>query len=419
VKSRSGFILLRFCAVVVAAAAPVHAQHVDGRFRLGLEGAVLETETVKISSDRVFSDPTNPARSVDEVEITSTNAGLPSSTLGVVAGYGLSDSFVLGARLLWSTQSREADFPGSQAQEARVFGVLPHLEYVFSPGSSFRPYLVGLFGLRSGESSLGDTTVASFSQWRIGAGVGAHAFAAESFSIDPMLAFYGVSAREVVGDVEFEGFGSAITLSIGLSGWLGGGPVPSRAAVAAPARSAAPQPRATGAPEQAPELESESQVPESDRVVVRQGIVGVRVGLPDRAEVRLVGNPAKSGTTAVVHLVAYDKAGLDGCRSLRLVSDDVAHELRDVRYSDRAIGHGTIPALQATVAIEALAHVAEAQKGASIVACERNWAIGLVRRERIQKFIEVFAGRARAAGTWRDAERDGEPEPSRFSPTPE
>src|SRR5687768_2203374 len=90
--------------VAFLVAMPVHAQGIDGKFRLGFESTLLSRESVTVNSDEGFTDPANPAASHREIEIETTGGGLTGSGLGVVLGYGVSDAVVLGARGSWAVQ---------------------------------------------------------------------------------------------------------------------------------------------------------------------------------------------------------------------------------------------------------------------------------------------------------------------------
>jgi hypothetical protein len=205
-----------------------------------------------------------------------------------------------------------------------------------------------------------------------------------------MLSFYAVAARETVSEIDFEGSGSAVVLSVALSGWLGR----SRSAPPAPlaAHLAAAQPREPAHPLQpaAGTLPATARkVAEADRVTVKRGVVAVRMPLSGMAELRLASDPRRQATTAVVYLTAFDKPDLEACGALRFVVDGAAHEARDVRYRELGSGHRKIPVLQGTLSVDALRD-AERSADSGLVACAHEWKLDDTRRERIRKFLDVL-----------------------------
>jgi len=142
--------------------------------------------------------------------------------MGFELGYGLSDNIVLGASVLfWYKTESEED--ADESTDGLNINLFPHLDYVFSEGSSARPFIGILAGISSDSVSQGDTDISSFS-FGFGLRGGLHLFVAESFSIDPLLQFvYGIGSYEsdaMFGTAEGDINTLLVDVMLGLSGWI-------------------------------------------------------------------------------------------------------------------------------------------------------------------------------------------------------
>jgi hypothetical protein len=90
--------------------------------------------------------------------------------------------------------------------------LMPHVDYVMSPGSAFRPF-VGLLGGITHAGGDGDS--ATFAG--IGISLGGHGFVSETLSMGPRLAFTYMPG--IGGDAEDTSV-FAVQLLFHLSGWM-------------------------------------------------------------------------------------------------------------------------------------------------------------------------------------------------------
>ena len=203
-------------ALVVAAPTHANAQSPDGRFKLGIETALFEYTTTTVDAGGVATTTDNSASEV--------SFGIVPARSGLDLGYGLSDSVVLGTRLLLVHNSQEQ--PGAAASvDATVFGFLPHLDYVFPSRSSTRVFLGPLAGF-----GIADAQQVSAHLFIFGANFGAHIFASKGVSIDPRLVVSYALGEESY-DINLGGLLPALGVSadihviavsvmLGISAWL-------------------------------------------------------------------------------------------------------------------------------------------------------------------------------------------------------
>src|SRR5690606_13242186 len=111
-------------------------QQTAGRFRLGVDGTVLNAESGTISADAESG--------AIEADYGSTSAGLFASGVGVVLAGG-GENLVGGLRLSFATQTQTLKFDeasgGALEQSQTTVSLLPQLAYVFSPRSRARFFL--------------------------------------------------------------------------------------------------------------------------------------------------------------------------------------------------------------------------------------------------------------------------------------
>jgi hypothetical protein len=169
------------------------------------------------------------------------------------------------------------------SRKSSFFSILPYLEVQLSTSGTVLPFLFATLGTRSGSASSGDQELSSFSQFIVGGGLGAHIFGAEGFSVDPAGTFFYVSSTENVADSELTGSGTALLLTLGLSGWMGGS-----------SRSAAAQPEAHDRPEAAaPDVAQRPTERPPD--AQEQGVYSGGVQLPGSVRLLVVGHPRTDG----------------------------------------------------------------------------------------------------------------------------
>lgn len=195
------------------------AQSPDGRFKLGIETAVFEYSSTTFEGAATAT--TND--STDEVTL-----GVAPARAGMDFGYGLGDTWVLGARLLLVHSSAE-QAAGGQDVDTTLLGLVPHLDYVFKSKSSTRVFLGPMAGFGVAEAGLGPANDGSAHLFLFGVNFGAHIFATRGVSIDPRLALSyalgstsyalmptGLPTLSVSADVHV----IAVSVLIGVSAWL-------------------------------------------------------------------------------------------------------------------------------------------------------------------------------------------------------
>jgi hypothetical protein len=187
------------------------AQSIDGKFKLGLESRLFRFG---------YSTPDEGSSDGTVVEWGMFSSGgalsnsmgafvMPASSLGTDLAGGLSDDVILGSRLM-------VDF--AKAKGSKLFTELafvPHIDYVFSRGQTFRPFIEAQLGVQA--SFYSELTSVMF---MVGPALGAFIFVADKVSIDPRLSLlYSLSnINESSGDILFHSI--TIALMLGFSGWI-------------------------------------------------------------------------------------------------------------------------------------------------------------------------------------------------------
>jgi hypothetical protein len=192
------------------------AQSIDGKFKLGLETRLFRFGYVTPDSSSSYYE----IGDITEVEWGMFSSGgtlsssmgafvLPASSLGTDLAGGLSDDVILGSRLM-------VDF--AKAKGSKLFTELafvPHIDYVFSRGQTFRPFIEAQLGVQA--SFYSELTSVMF---MVGPALGAFIFVADKVSIDPRLSLlYSLSnLNENGGDILFHSI--TIAIMLGFSGWI-------------------------------------------------------------------------------------------------------------------------------------------------------------------------------------------------------
>jgi hypothetical protein len=134
--------------------------------------------------------------------------------IGLDIGYGASDAVLVG--VVTRLGVTKVDSGGSSGSTLIGVGFLPHVDYVMSPHSSFRPYLGVIGGVTMFDgTALSDDMNATFAS--IGAQFGGYAFVGSSLSIGPRLVF--TYSPGLSSDVE-ELSVIAVQILIEIAGWL-------------------------------------------------------------------------------------------------------------------------------------------------------------------------------------------------------
>lgn len=134
--------------------------------------------------------------------------GVPPGGLDI--GYGTSESVVIGMLLrLGFSELDTGGFGGSRT--VGVIGFMPHVDFVFAQGSSFRPYIGAVGGISHVTSGNGATFAS------VGIEGGGFGFVGESFSLGPRAAFtYSPGVSSSVSELSVIAF----ELQLELAGWI-------------------------------------------------------------------------------------------------------------------------------------------------------------------------------------------------------
>lgn len=201
-----------FSAGIAGIAGRAAAQSPDGRFKLGMETAIFEYSSRETDAGSGASTAND---SIDEVSF-----GIATSRSGVELAYGVSDTIVVGARLMFVHRSTETA-PGTPDVDTTQFGFVPHLDYVFPSGDSARVFLGPMVGVMLADVEHNSTQLFLF-----GGSFGAHIFAARRFSIDPRLSVaYALGKTDVAAvppapDLRADAREIAVSAMLGISAWL-------------------------------------------------------------------------------------------------------------------------------------------------------------------------------------------------------
>lgn len=219
-----------------------NAQNIQHALQLGL-GTNFVTYTSEKITQRGLLDGGARDR---ELEDSTTVWGFGSrNAIAFEAGYGLTDSLVLGGILElggWSnTSGPDPIAAGDPRRTNSMFSLFigPKIDYMFLPDSVVRPFIGGAVGLVRQSSSQETTNQNNITDtdYEIGAtGVGLLGragirwFLTPGFSIDPAFVFGFATASGNTGFPEGNGAtrnydtgvtGYTLGLRVGFSGWVG------------------------------------------------------------------------------------------------------------------------------------------------------------------------------------------------------
>lgn len=186
------------------------AQAVKGKTCVGLQVDMLD-----VSSHTSRSDQTVWEISVGPLAPRwfSELRGLPPLNLDLA--YGASDSIVVGAFTSVGIMSLQSGDDSDSSSIARI-ALMPHVDFLMSPGSAFRPFVGLLGGVTHVTGQLFDDDDSS-TFVSIGASLGGYSFVTESLSMGPRLAL--TYTPGIGGDAD----GTSVFAAQGLfhiSGWM-------------------------------------------------------------------------------------------------------------------------------------------------------------------------------------------------------
>lgn len=373
-------------AAVALTTALAPAQETQGRFQLGLEGTVAAAESGSMETS-----------SGANIDTSGSSLGIPAG-LGLVLGYGVSDSVVLGARVSQAARSFTAEADGVSSEDrTSTFDVLPRVELILGSGNP-RTSLFGTVGYRSlvtqTTAELNDPTLGTVSdRSRIkssgiafGAGLGLHGFVGDNVSLDA-----GLGVLRASGDSEASGdtgsFASTgVLLTVGISAWLGGKP----AAVEQASRHT-----------EAPVAEPIEAKPSERTVVSANGVLSRATELRNGAELRFAAHPSKDGEHVFFRLSLLGMAPPDleswlDCTEGGVLAGDETLPLDNVVVDESQ----KTPAARGRVSVRSLIRLVRAKELAALEICSDRNHLGEAAQGALLEFLLAFKKSAERHGTW-------------------
>lgn len=287
------------------------------RFAVSAEGTLFEIESLTLLRGDFSSE--------EDVDFSSTTIGVLGGGFGVGLGYGVGPNVLLGAQFSVVKSTVKLGLPGSEDAGVSGFSLSPRIEYVFSEDSAFRPFLMGRLGVRSQTNAGGDEDT-TLTLYYGGVGIGAHAFATSSFSIDPLLSVNlntgGYHRSEA--DEDIDAFGTSVSLTIAFTGWLGGAPGRSTG-VSGDAFETATSANGRGASIRA-------------REELEPNLLARNETLPEGHLISLKARPEVARTTVLVQIIeAAGPSELLNCNDIRIVAAGFEYTTRRVREPQRQV----------------------------------------------------------------------------------
>lgn len=343
------------------AASTAHAQQVDGRFLVSLDGTLVSYEQANRGSVGGFSSGATAE---------SINGGILGGGFGLGLAGGASEHVVAGARAHLSISKLSASSGSLQGGETEYlqYRLIPYIEAVMGQrGKTLRPFL----GLMAGMS--GSAVNGSDSTGFLGGGMlGFHAFAADRASIDVQGNGYGVvGAGE---GTDYTGFGVGIQVSI--TGWFGGATHVENDDEARDAGATAPTLTTVGA------RSTSSTAPLRVRVTFENGRIGT-----------LIGNPHHTSGVVMVQ-VQLKRDEIEGCKGGSLVVNGQRTGKVKVGSHGATFGAATV---QARFAIQSLP---KRGKEHALHLCNRTLTFTEESSQKLRSFRRAYESSARRAGTW-------------------
>jgi opacity protein-like surface antigen len=357
------------------------------RTALSIDGALLVSESL------TYSPADSNLSATSSIEETRTLWGLAGGGFGFGIAHGVSNNFVFGGQLLFSTQNTQTkaipkDNVGVAAETTTVettsYSLTPRLEYVFADSAAVRPFIAGMFGV-SGSTASSDGGEFSRNLVTYGAGAGLHVFVSPNFSIDPLLSFQGANGSQGKNK-ELDVSGHLIALTVSVSGWFGG-----TAPAAEPPEQNETLPVQSEPP---PSQRFREPEPEPDADAPGASALKTTQILPGDHAMMLKGRPEAVPDTVLLRLAENPKSStLQSCRDIRLVVGGRFYRLENVTAMGRLavagqarfVTKGTLPvhALDAAVVAE----------DSHFNLCGESWPLTPAVRESFRFFLGEFRQR--------------------------
>jgi hypothetical protein len=239
-KTLTALSIIGFAFVVSAQA---KAQNIEHSLQLGLGTNFLTYESGTITQNQ--PQPDGSTLEYKTVDQTTTWGFSSRNPLSLEAGYGITDSLVIGGMLQlggWANTigAQNVTAAGGRQHESRFsLFIGPKLDFMLLPDSMVRPFVGGAIGLVRRTDTIETTnqnnittTQSDLGQTGIGlmARAGIRWFLTPGFSIDPAFMFGfgwtsgGIDVPAGAGatrNIDTSANGYTVGLSVAFSGWVG------------------------------------------------------------------------------------------------------------------------------------------------------------------------------------------------------
>lgn len=349
---------------------------VEGRTRLSLSG-----EVVGLESRTASGGPTAGGTS------TTVGLGLPGSSQGVGVGYGVAEDFLLGARLQLSSRSMAVEGLDAPVSSTTV-GLHARPELLFGEGSA-RPFLGLDLGYTSTVASSGAGARQRSSGAALGATLGVHLFATDSFSIDPSATVAYVTGSERFAGVGVDTSGPAVSVGLALSGWLGSA-------------------RARAREAEAPSSEDAASSPPPGRAASVAG--SWTLALEGGARVTFAAADDGTSDAAVRYITPERWPELESCRSITFSTERRELELGPLERTTVVGGSAVLLVLTGRLPLGDVQAVAVAEERLVVEGCGAHHAVAVPYRalEGLRDLARVLKARPRPEARSGDADAAGE-----------
>jgi len=405
--SRPGIFCLGIVSTLLALEYDASAQDVRGAFRLGFEGVLFAQDSMTVSpSDS--SPKVGPGGLIttppDSVTVKNTSAGILPSTLGLGLGFAPSSNVVLGMHTVFAKTTTEVDIEGVKPASGTQYSVLPSIELMAASGQ-VRPFVEARFGWRGSSTEVDGEETSTSSALVAGGGVGLHLFANDHVSIDPGFHAYFLSGSYKSGDLEMDGSGHTLMMSLALSAWLGGGRSEHEHDEPAPAYRHSDSSASVG-------NRRAETTPDDIPARVDSRMVQTTISVGEQSSLFITGVPDKNGDVMLMQWRATGQPPWKReCKTLKLVLDGTDYPLSKVTHRSGGEAHGTWMGIGGQIGAHTVVALSEASES-RLVACNASLGLYSVRKF-VRDYVVRFREAATDAGTWQEPEPQppAQPEP--------
>jgi hypothetical protein len=380
-------------AFAASFSANAFADPIEGAFRVSLDTTVFEYLNVSLEQSSPQPGPPGTKSPAGDLSSSQTTFGILGSNVGIGLAGAVTENIMLAGRLSAGKTDTEVL---SQQASATAVTLMPSIEFLFGTDDPFRPFVALNGGYRTATSSPGGGTDTTAEAFLIGGGVGMHAFAARSFSIDPGINVFYTTGSVETGSFKFDSSGVQVWVNIGISGWI------------RPPAASAPPSEGAALPAVAPP----PATPPPSHVADDRGRLTTTFRLdalptdPPGQQLRLVvaGEPRTDGQSASVVVMGLVSTKEDpACAASELAVDGTTTAFSEVHPTSRAGFSASEVTIEMKTDVRALEKLGESRGDATITVCGVKRPIVPAARANVYEWMEQFRSKARAAGTWKDA----------------